>query len=73
MGCTRPVVAACILLGFLASASLLVRHWKAIEAWSAEAPAQPPSDLEERLHPEGDHHSGSTEVWQFAAPALQAV
>ena len=45
------VCAVCILVGFLASASLLARHWAAIESWSAEEPAQAWADLEERLHP----------------------
>ena len=44
------VCAVCILLGFLASASLLARHWEAIENWSAEEPAQAWADLEEPLH-----------------------
>ena len=41
----------CILLGFMASASLLARHWEAIESWSAEEPAQAQADLDMPLNP----------------------
>lgn len=50
-----------------------MRHWKAIEAWSAEEPAQPASDLEEPLHPEGEHRRGSAEVQSLAAPMLHLL
>jgi len=56
------VRAVCILLGFMASASLLARHWEAIENWSAEEPAQALADLEEPLHPQAQHEDHAAEV-----------
>ena len=49
--------AVCIVVGALASASLLVRHWKAIEAWSMDEPAP---DLEEPLLHAGQEHQQHT-------------
>ena len=56
------VCAVCILLGFMASASLLARHWAAIESWSAEEPLQAQADLEEPLHPQAQPLDSTTEV-----------
>lgn len=56
------VRAVCILLGFMASASLLARHWEAVENWSAEEPAQALADLEEPLYPQTQHGDNAAEV-----------